>query len=486
MDNKTHKRISALTLPFNLINKNDLNNAFDFKFDFKEPTNQDIIGFKYLLNNIESRNSLPIDSPKHHKFISNYLGYNDNNNSSFLKVVSVLPEHYNNDKFPDINFNDDVSDLHICNSEWKIRFNNGTFIILNEFAEIGYFVFILEMEVFTNDILSKLSENDFFRYYASSSDKYKISVRQHSNKVSEIKLNFKQIIEKYFSNLLPFIKFTYEKPIVLHLFGSDSHLDIASEELNNILYRMLRIPPGEAGGNVEPIDFIEKINNKIMIGATHEGAVIIDKFVNSTGIFNKYFPSFIFSLNQREIMIRLNKSISEFHSDQLDSNDDKILLKLEYLKKKVTVYHLKQVFYSISFYDEINYFYNKLIKIFNIELLVKDNNDCISEIHTLIEAKRKKEEEETEKLNSSRLNLILVLLTIAQVWPNLYGLYFKEDFKCKILINTLFYLIILCIGLYFYFIHFPIKSKGKEIIIQNIKEQLLILFTSPKTSHSHS
>lgn len=444
-EKKLHKKISVVTLPFNLVKKNNSNQAFHFNSINEEHGTDDLNNLKQVLSLIGSKENLPIDSPKHHKYISNHIGNLKSNNASFLKVISVLPEHFN--KLEEINFNPDVSIVKIKDTDWNIKFNNGTYIVLNEFAGIGYFVFSLEMDILTNDIFTQLSGNDFFRYYCSETEKYKLSIKR-LNDDTEVTLNFKQIIEKYFSDLLPFIKFLYEKPIVLHLFGKDSFLDLKDDNLNNTMYKILRIPPREIMEDLQVFDFLEKSNNKFLIGASDEGAVVIDEFIGSKELFNKYFPSFIFSLNQREIMIQLNKSISYFNSNELDSDDYKVFDRLEKLKKKVSIYQLKQVFYSISSYDEINLFYSKLIKTFNIELLTKDNNECISEIHNLIEIKRNKLEESREKLNSSRLNLILLLLTIAQVWSGINEVFIKND-KC---INITFYVTIIIIGLYFYFI----------------------------------
>ncbi len=451
-DKKLHNKISVVTLPFNLVKKNNSNEAFDFNSIFEEHGSEDLVNLKQVLSLIGSKENLPIDSPKHHKYISNHIGNLKSNNASFLKVISVLPEHFN--KLEEINFNPDVSIVKIKDTDWNIKFNNGTYIVLNEFAGIGYFVFSLEMDILTNDIFTQLSGNDFFRYYCSETEKYKLSIKR-LNDNTEVTLNFKQIIEKYFSDLLPFIKFLYEKPIMLHLFGKDSFLDLRDDNLNNTMYKILRIPPREIMEDLQVFDFLEKSNNKFLIGASDEGAVVIDEFIGSKELFNKYFPSFIFSLNQREIMIQLNKSISCFNSNELDSDDDKVFDRLEKLKKKVSIYQLKQVFYSISSYDEINLFYSKLIKTFNIELLTKDNNECISEIHNLLEIKRNKLSESREKMNSSRLNLILLLLTIAQVWSGINEVFIKYN---KISINIIFYSLIIIIGLYFYFI----KNRQKK------------------------
>ena len=472
-EKRLHKKISAITLPFNLVKKNSSNNPFDFNSNFEEHDAQDLVDIKLLLSQIGSRDNLPIDSPKHHRFVSNHIGSLTSENPSFLKVTSVLPDHYN--KLEDFNFNNDVSDVYINNTDWKVNFNNGSYIVLNEFAGIGYFVFCLEMEILTNDIMNQLSGNDFFRYYCNNSARYKLSIKRlnDENNKNLVTLNFKQIIEKYFTEILPFIKFQYEKPIVLHLFGKDSYLDLKDEKLNNTMYKILRIPPNEISQDLNVFDFLEKSNNKFLIGASHEGAVVIDEFVDCSGLFKKYFPSFIFSLNQREIMIQLNKSISYFNSNELDSDGDIIFEKLEKLKKKVGIYQLKQVFYSISFYDEINLFYSKLIKTFNIELLIKDNNECISEIHELTSLKREKSKEEKEKLNSSRIGLILLLLTIAQFWPNLIKIFLKEDFGNFYfkLINISFYLLLIFVGFTFYLIILPLKSEKKL----NIKEAILKL-----------
>ena len=463
-EKRLHKKLSVVTLPFNLIKKQSSNDAFDFKNNYKDFTNKDLIEFKSLLRNIESKDSLPIDSPKHHKFVSNHIGNIKSVDSSFLKVISVLPEYYN--KLEEINFNPDVSVVNIKNTEWKVKFNNGTYILLNEFGGIGYFVFCLEMEILTSDILTQLTNNDFFRYFSYDPEKYKLSIKRLNEEKEIVCLSFRQIIEKYFSNLLPYIKFNYEKPIALHLFGKDSHLDLENDKLNDRFYKILRIPPEDIRNELQVNNFLERFNNKFIIGASHEGAIVIDEIVNCNQLFNKYFPSFIFSLNQREIMIQLNKSISHFNSNELDSNDEHVFEKLEKLKKKVSIFQLKQVFYSISFYDEINLFYSKLMKTFNIELLIKDNNECISEIHELTSLKHEKTKKQKDKLNSERIGLVLLILTIAQVWPNFLGVFLEEkhfhfNFLPSVKVNIVFYLSMFLVGFIFYLLILPLKSENK-------------------------
>jgi hypothetical protein len=216
----------------------------------------------------------------------------------------------------------------------------------------------------------------------------------------------------------------------------------------------------------------------------NEGAFVIEGVGDINTLLKKYYPAFLLALNQKYLFNYIQEKINELPWHQSINQykpDD-----LKVLQETMIYAEFSQIFTSISNYNEIDLFFEKLREQFKIEELKKEYLSSIEGISKITQINEDDKKELREKLNSSRLNLILVLLTIAQVWPNLYGLYLEKYFIYKIGINYLFYPILLCLGLYFYFIHIPIKSKGKEIIILNIKEQLFKLFRSSKTSESHS
>jgi hypothetical protein len=148
----------------------------------------------------------------------------------------------------------------------------------------------------------------------------------------------------------------------------------------------------------------------------NEGACVFDCYLTGgLDLFKKYFPSFILAINQREIMIRTNNEISLLNIRDFEFGiNDSVIERLKKLKKKINIFQLKQVIYSISFYNEISLFYNNLQNNFNIELLLKDNKQSVMEIHTLLESESQESLIKLEKNRSDRFNWIITLLTIIQ------------------------------------------------------------------------
>jgi hypothetical protein len=278
------------------------------------------------------------------------------------------------------------------------------------------------------------------------------------------------------------------KPYILHL--SNIKIDNAlppNYDIDNQIFKLIRIPGRDnsvVNKDFNNETFISKPDESIKHYVLNEGAFIIEGVDDINTLLKKYYPAFLLALNQKYLFHYIQEKINELPWDQSINQykpDD-----LKVLQETMIFAEFSQIFTSISNYNEIDLFFEKLREQFKIEELKKEYLASIEGISKITQINEDDKKELREKLNSSRLNLILVLLTIAQVWPDLYRLYFENDLKFKIGINDSFYPILLCLGLYFYFIHFPIKSKSKEITFQNIKEQLLILFTSPQTSHSHS
>ena len=410
-NNSQHEHLSVIVLPFNIQNPKKNNNAFDFENCFELAKQKSIDDFIILLNKIDQKTDNIVDK-KHHNFIVKHLSDLKNENETpFLKIIA-LNQNYFSKKNEILNYNPNVNNLKLFDSSFGINFSKRSYIILNDFAQIGYFVFGLEMNSLDKNISKSLSELDFFRYFSKDgngklSSKHKMSViDKEGNTISEI--CFQDIIEAYFGELIPFIKFQYQKPICLHLFGQQANIE--NEKLDNCFYNLLRIPAKtQKKFNEKKLNenFLIYPNSESVFGVLNEGSAVFDTSLKGhSELFKKYFPSFILSLNQRELMIQLNRSISSVSSKKLESFDE--IEKLEKLKTRTNIYQLKQVFYSISFYDEINEFYHKLLKVFNIEILLKDNKDCINEIVFLIDNKRHKddialrEKEEKDYLEKER------------------------------------------------------------------------------------
>lgn len=97
----------------------------------------------------------------------------------------------------------------------------------------------------------------------------------------------------------------------------------------------------------------------------NEGAIVIDTSganVDTNTLVNKYFPAFILALNQREVMIKTAKDVSQIAYKNLNAEDSITLKKLTELRKTLNLIQLKQVFYNISIYNETELFFTELQK----------------------------------------------------------------------------------------------------------------------------
>jgi len=71
-----------------------------------------------------------------------------------------------------------------------------------------------------------------------------------------------------------------------------------------------------------------------------------------------------------------------------DSNDD-IIKYLDQIKRRIDIYQFKQVFYSVSFIDELAMFYNKLQNFMNIDVLLRDSKECLNSIFIILDEDQK-------------------------------------------------------------------------------------------------
>ena len=393
------KHLSIIVLPFDFINSKE-NNPFDLdrKFQLKDNTSQ-INEFKEELLKLSGVGKI-IDK-KYHPHITNNLISSGLNNidSSFLNFYKINADVLREKKT-----------LKIAN-KWSADYTKYSYVILNEYAQLGYFVFGIEMEADPEVSIKDLSELVFFRFYRNeentSKNKYAMLRQVSGQSVSETKvedkLTFEDVINSRFNTLLPFIKFRYDRPMLLHLLKNRESINIS--DLNCYLYNSIRMPknplsplPETKGTYTNDMDYIRHTGSGVSICVLNEGAAIIDEVPDDlNGLFNKYFPAFILALNQREIMLQINQYSSQLKSIDFKNSDPEILEFLRDLKSRIDIYQFKQVFYSVSFFDEIVLFYNKLQNAFNIDILLKDNKECLSSIFTLLEENRLQEEEKQRK-----------------------------------------------------------------------------------------
>jgi hypothetical protein len=426
-ENNIKEHLSVMVFPFRIINEKMDNDAFDFKDSKIENVSEvSIKGFTDKLNKIETVSDNIVD-PKHHNFIKNYIAdANAKNDSAFLQVFSINQTHFAK-KNENINYNLNKHKLFV-EGIGDVEFANMCYVVLNEFAQLGYFIFGLKIESNEDASLEKLSNSKFFRYYTDDTNneknnfQYSINVYDKNDESRDVisRFSIQKIIESYFGGLLSHLKFLYRKPINFHLFGKNYLSEFDGSTYEQFLFNLLRMPANgdyiATEANSVNKDFIQSTIDGIIFCALNEGASVFDNSINNPlSLFKKYFPSFILALNQREIMIRTNSEISILNISDFESGiNDSVIERLKKLKKNINIFQLKQVIYSISFYNEISLFYSELQKNFSIELLLKDNKQSVMEIHSLLENESQETSMKLEKNRSDRFNWIIGFLTIIQ------------------------------------------------------------------------
>jgi len=463
---------SIVILPFQMLAENSVSNAFEIDATGIHSNADSKNIFESYVNYIKTlplSNDKIVDSSKYHDYISNYISpYSENENSSFLKTFSI---QIANLKGIDINgqeiqfknqFQDNKTKLFLGDSNLEIKFDK-IIIVLNEIAELAYFIFEIDYIIENDNALKLISEIDFFRYYKPKGVcdyKNKIKSQYAIKTLKEKKdkegiittetnyIPFYEMICNYFNYIFKSAKFIYDKPVMLHLFSQVGKDVLSNDELINTCFKVLRIPTliKDKEETIKPeatkLEDLHSVKPKlaqlhypdqsIVFCTMNEGAIVIDTSsnVDTNSLVNKYFPAFILALNQREVMIKTAKDVSQIPYKNLNSEDSITLKKLSELRKTLNLIQLKQVFYNISIYNETELFFTELQKKFSIDVLLNDNKGSIEAIHSLLESERISETEDAQKKRDNNLGLILSLVGLfgaASAVIDLYNFYHNPD-----------------------------------------------------------
>jgi hypothetical protein len=334
------------------------------------------------------------------------------------------------------------------------------YIVDNEYSGLGYFIIAFKLSSSNTNFnyADKLSGLKFFRFYRESDidgdPDYKI--KYINRKLPYVPggpcFSIEEYIRCQFSELLSDIQFLNIKPVMLHLINGEV---LKSFTKKSHVHNTLRIqtpitasPPLTMKSSQADI---VRMSSGILFCAMNEGAMVLDTSqIDNMSMIKKYLPAFLISLNQREILIQLNRILqgTDFirtdvlrtstkkvatvggMESRLGSNSDVTFDKtgLVNLRERITLYQLKQVFYSISFYEEIDAFYRKLQNVFNVELLLEDNRQSIKEINTLLGKMEQDSEERRFKKYQDRSNAFLVLISVTQLIDLLFPeTWYNED-----------------------------------------------------------
>jgi hypothetical protein len=385
------------------------------------------------------------DSKVYHKYVNNFISKGPNiygqveensklidSDKSFLSIYKIEENHLRriilNTPKNKFLYESDKHNLKI-QDKWSVSFYNDTYVVINKNADYGYFILGIKISSDENLGLIEFQHCEFFRFLNQRSKKYLISVYPLNNETSGsllFEFNMKDFINSVFIDINSY-EIHYEKPIILHLFNED--VSVADTvNLDHILYKTLRIPPNSVtGAKHHTTGSLVQSQSGVTMSATIEGAIVIESNKTLKELFNKYFPAFLLVLNQRDMMIAINERISEISYVELGRVEGPIKDKLEKLKKNIQYFKFKQVIYTVSFFDEISIFYKNLFRVFDIQILLKDNQESVNEILAFLSDESKKVEEERAKKVNNLLGFISVL-GICSLWVDVWELYGESKF----------------------------------------------------------
>jgi hypothetical protein len=394
--NSAYKQFTLAILPFDIGSFSGSHNPFDFNFKFEKDQGS-LKEFYFNLDMVSDLNAkIKMDKKKYHSHIHFLISNGgESDERSFLKVYKIKPELlYQNENLR-------------LNDQWNVSFCNNTQVVINELAQIGYFIFGFQFIGDPDSTILDFSKLEFFRFYNNDKSFKKYAMLRTHNEgdlISETnKLTLEDVILNSFKGICPYIKMRYERPSLLHL--SNKFENISQDELNNILYNSLRIPSSSQINKVIlNQDYLFTSGAGVTMSVLNEGASIIDPAANVNELISKYFPAFIIALNQREVMIKINQFSAQLTLRQLNERDNLTVSYLHQLKFKIEVFKFKQLIYSISFFDEIVEFYKRLQITMNIDILLEDNKECIKEIVMFLEMSQKKHDEEVKQRESIQQN----------------------------------------------------------------------------------
>lgn len=218
------------------------------------------------------------------------------------------------------------------------------------------------------------------------------------------------------------------KPYILHLYQTNQKLNQSepgvSDFLSNV-YKTLRIPDSQNVSLKEDLNLEFKPFNPDSFTEFYsisEGALIIkgnSELNRKKEMINDFYPAFLFALNQRQLFQYCQNRIN---SIKLDKNNRYHQKDIRRLRGLLVNAEFTQVFTSISNYHEIDYFYEILRKNFKINILREEYMNSIDGLQSITSLAIEKEANKSQK----RLNAILLILTVAQVWAGVSSLLDKK------------------------------------------------------------
>ena len=456
--NKANTIIVHSVFPFHIIPETS-GNLFDPVNDsfYHSIDSIDINAIRNSIIDLQSNSNLNSigDFSKYYDFISLHFGKADSIANLELYVIepdALLPK----------NDQEGLKNLgaQIAETEYYLGFSEDIrldkiekcMILLNPVGKLGYIIF--ECALSSNegtDMLKLLSKTEYFRNIGwrqgqtvpkKSSNQYKKHALSFKNENERsFELTMYDILNNYFHPFQNHIRFYQNRLTTLFTSVSYESGNKSDKILRDIFFDMLRVPDMNVSKfdheNSEPA--IQKIGRNVICAALNEGAVVIESINDlhdKKSIARKYLPAFILAINQREILLKTMQRISHLNAEKLLSMDEVQLRIITQLKANLLVLQLKQIFYSVSNTHEVELFFNQLQIVFNIEIMLKENDQSIREIYNLLELKKSDEEKRNrelqefkeKELNEKEENRAKIVNTILGVIACLGLFSFLKDF----------------------------------------------------------
>ena len=165
---------------------------------------------------------------------------------------------------------------------------------------------------------------------------------------------------------------------------------------------------------------------KIYNGATVEGAVVLVK-PDDTVFFKNYSQTvtartlwtYILAYHQRTALIAAANDTASLYTDNIEPTT----LELSQLIDRISKVQLKCLFEEISHYSQQNDFYHLCFRNLNIDSLFREVKEEVEEINKILsqkwremEEKHKLEEEQRARRNQRKLEILITLLIVPQIW----------------------------------------------------------------------
>jgi hypothetical protein len=431
---------------FDLLNLNHLKND-NIAVGIKEIKKiLDPITDKNKTHELNEKKELSIgDVSKYYNFIRTHFGHPDTSANLELFPINQnkLFPYDSNLGFKNFGSQFDLNERKYYLGKSNIFINKIDSIdfLLNPMAGLGYLLFGFELASDGDElIMNQLAQSDFFRNIGwregqkesktnEQFKKHSLSIINSATQEREHHFSFFNIINIYFRDLIDSVRFYQNRMTMLYVSNSYELGNQDHSKLSQLFFDVLRIPDRNSLKFNLDLSYTEisSVGRNIVFNCLNEGAVIIEtvnQSNNESSIANKFLPGFILAINQREVLLKTMHKISFLESKKLMAMENEQMNYINQLKIDLLVIQLKQIFYSVSNYHEVEYFFNHLQKVFNIDVMMKENEQSIREIHNLLEEKRKNIESEKEEFRSRIVNTILGAIAclglfsfFKDVWP---------------------------------------------------------------------